>query len=201
MQHTQQTYTTNFWQQTPSYMERFREGRSSFQAEAQQATHLFCGYCGFWVDGPHQCPPPSAAEETQKQAQRTPCRLTAFCQTCPDANEVARFLQSLGFHLDFSLPAEERSASIDLPPLPAQFHFEDEVGTRVEFLAGIDTSCLDDDEFSGPVVSRYPIHASRFWLTSGGQELAMRRTQEQLAQRWNLAWLDQGVIEPLDEVA
>lgn len=210
MQHTQDLHAAeeaqenrqNIWQGTPSYVERFREGRSSFEAEARQATHTFCGHCGFWVNGGHQCPPPIASGKTSKsQVQHAARRLTAFCQMCPKPGEVELALQELGFHLVFSLPGEARGEYTDLPPLPAQFHYEDTIGTCVEFLAGPDTPCLDDDEFAGLASPRYPAHASRFWLTSGGHELAMQRTQELLRKRWALEWLDQHAVELMEQAA
>ncbi|HEU5380763.1 MAG TPA: hypothetical protein VFV38_35515 [Ktedonobacteraceae bacterium] len=44
------------FQATPSYVERFREGRSSCEAETASAVQTFCGSCGFWIQGAHQCP-------------------------------------------------------------------------------------------------------------------------------------------------
>jgi hypothetical protein len=43
------------WQDTPSYAERFRDGRSTFDAEEQGPAQTFCPVCGFWVDDQHQC--------------------------------------------------------------------------------------------------------------------------------------------------
>jgi hypothetical protein len=43
-------------QDTSSYAERFCEGRSTFEAEAQHCVQIFCGNCGFWVEDGHQCP-------------------------------------------------------------------------------------------------------------------------------------------------
>lgn len=186
-------------QRTPSYVERFREGRGSFEAEAKQFTQTFCGLCGFWVDGQHQCPPvPAQRSAYADNAQSAPQRLTAFCQMCPDSDTVTQVLQSLGFHLVFSMPAEKDGGYMDLPLLPAQFHYEDEVGTRVEFLAGTDTPCLADDadeEDTCGLPPRYPAHVSRFWLTGGARKLAMWRTREALAIRWRLDWLDQREAE------
>ena len=48
-------------QAVPSYIERFREERSSIEAETRQLAQTFCGLCGFWVNGQHQCPPPQGA--------------------------------------------------------------------------------------------------------------------------------------------
>ncbi len=46
----------NALQDTPSYVERFRDGRRSVEAEAHQSTWTFCLLCGFWVEDAHQCP-------------------------------------------------------------------------------------------------------------------------------------------------
>lgn len=117
--------------------------------------------------------------------------LTAFCATCPEPEAVTRFLQGLGFHLAFFLAADKvDTAMADLPPLPAQYHYEDEVGTCVEYLAGTDIPCLADDENDPQEIthSRYPPHASRFWLTPGGHELVTRRVRDALAEAFSLRW-------------
>src|SRR5258708_16415020 len=91
--------------------------------------------------------------------QRT---LTAFCATCPDPAEVSHLLQGLGFHLVFFMPADTSGEYMaDLPPLPAQYHYEDAVGTRIEYLAGADTPCLDDEENTSTDVCtllRFSVH-------------------------------------------
>ncbi len=114
--------------------------------------------------------------------------LTAFCAICPEPGEVTALLQGVGLHLDFFLEADD--ADTELPPLPAQYHYEDEIGTRVAYLAGTDIPCLADDEDDPQQMTRYryPPHASRFWLTPGGSELVTRRVQEALATAFHLRW-------------
>lgn len=134
-----------------------------------------------------------------------PQTLTAFCASCPEPAEVERLLQDLGFHLAFFLPADKANASMSdyLPPLAAQYHFEDEIGTSVAYLAGVDAACLadDKDDPEEPVRYRYPPHASRFWLIAGGRELVVWRVRDALAVRWNLRWLELNVVEPVEEAA
>jgi hypothetical protein len=116
-------------------------------------------------------------------------KLTAFCATCPEPVVIAQCLEELGLRLDFSLPAQTTSAAT-VAPLPAQYHYEDEVGTRVAYLAGPDSPSLtDEDEPEARCHRRYPAHASRFWLTPGGCELVTRRVRETLAVRFDLRWL------------
>jgi hypothetical protein len=43
-------------QHTPSYVERFRTGLSSLEAEAHGPAWTFCLGCGFWVEEAHACP-------------------------------------------------------------------------------------------------------------------------------------------------
>lgn len=120
--------------------------------------------------------------------------LTAFCASCPDPTEVARVLHDLGFHLAFSLPADETNAAMRdfLPPLPAQYHFEDQVGTSIVYLAGVDSPRLADegDEPAASVSSpsHYLPHASRFWLSEENREPDIGRVRETLAAQWGFRW-------------
>ncbi len=129
--------------------------------------------------------------------------LTAFCATRPEPTAVAQVLQKLGFHLAFFLAADDTDTSAKLPILPAQYHYEDEMGTSVAYLAGVDWPCLadDDDEPEMPSCYRYPLHASRFWLTPGGRELVNRRVRDALAAAWDLCWLDQRAVQPIEDAA
>jgi hypothetical protein len=43
-------------QQTPSYVERWRDGRDLTSGEEHAPAQVLCPVCGFWVDGQHQCP-------------------------------------------------------------------------------------------------------------------------------------------------
>jgi hypothetical protein len=105
--------------------------------------------------------------------------LEAFCTTCPSDEEVTRLLQVLGFELTFHMDIDASPEYEQIPPLPAQFHFQDKHGNEVIFLAGRDAD-LDG--------VRLPEHASRFWLYSGADAAAYRRVAHMLAVRWSLAW-------------
>lgn len=117
---------------------------------------------------------------------------TAFCRTCPALEAVARLLAQLGFTLTYTRSAEVAQEYLHLPPLPAQYHFEDDWGTQVQFLAGPDTPLLaddGDDEDQLPVeCASYPCHSSRFWLIPGANELVTRRVQEALAAQLAFRW-------------
>lgn len=135
-----------------------------------------------------------------------PGELTAFCASRPEPEKVAQLLRSLGFRLVFEM-AEDRTCAATrrrLPPLPAQYHFEDAIGTGVIYLAGPDFISLADDEDEADEVSeneddlvrsRYPAHASRFWLIAGGRELVSRRVRDVLAKHWDLTWQDLRAVE------
>ncbi len=103
----------------------------------------------------------------------------AFCTTCPSVEEVGSLLQVLGFELTFHMDTDASPLYEQMPPLPAQFHFQDKHGTEVIFLAGRDAD-LDG--------VRHPEHASRFWLYSGADAAANHRVAHLLAVRWSLAW-------------
>jgi hypothetical protein len=55
----------------------------------------------------------------------------AFCETCPQPEDVSNVLASLGCSLAFTMPAEHEGAYMHLPPLPAQFHYEGPGGLHV----------------------------------------------------------------------
>jgi hypothetical protein len=103
----------------------------------------------------------------------------AFCTTCPSAEEVGSLLQVLGFELTFHLDTDVPPMYEQLPPLPAQFHFQDTHGNEVIFLAGRDV------DLDGGLL---PEHASRFWIYLGADAAAYRRIARMLAVRWSLAW-------------
>lgn len=104
---------------------------------------------------------------------------TAFCTTCPPPETVISLLQGLGFQLTFQMDAVIYPVSSATPDLPAQFHFSDEQGTDVIFLAGKDTP-MDGEHF--------PTHACRFWVSPGADPFAYRRIVQVLATRWVLIW-------------
>jgi hypothetical protein len=110
--------------------------------------------------------------------------LTAFCATCPAANAVTAVLTPLGFALVFQMDADDNQTYLHLAPLPAQFHYRNDHGTEVVYLAGAD----QEDEQPAPP------HASRFWLYAGANANSQKQTAEVLAATWSLRWF------PLDEV-
>lgn len=105
--------------------------------------------------------------------------MEAFCATCPSTEEVTTLLQTLGFELTFQMDIDSSPEYEHVPPLLAQFHFEDNHGTEAIFLAGPDAD-LDG--------IRLPEHASRFWIYPGADAAAFRRTASALAVRWLLIW-------------
>jgi len=111
--------------------------------------------------------------------------LTAFCATCPSGDEVTAILASLGFALVFQMKADNDQAYLHLAPLPAQFHYRDDQGTEVIYLAGVD----QEDEQPAPP------HASRFWLYAGAEANAQEQVAQVLTTAWALCWL------PLDELS
>lgn len=117
---------------------------------------------------------------------------SAFCATCPSPETVTRLLAAFGLTLTYTRPAEDAREYLHLPPLPAQYHFEDDWGTQVQFLAGPDTPLLADDEDDEDDLPAeraiYPPHASRFWLIPGANQLSTRRVQEALTALLGFRW-------------
>ena len=109
----------------------------------------------------------------------TGAALEAFCPTCPPAEDVTHLLQAVGFELAFHMDIDASPKYEQLPPLPAQFHFQDKHGNEVIFLAGRDT------DLEGV---QLPEHASRFWLYAGADRAVYRRVARALAERWSFAW-------------
>jgi hypothetical protein len=105
--------------------------------------------------------------------------LEAFCATCPTVQEVTSMLQALGFALTFHMDVDTSPEYEQVPPLPAQFHFQDKHGNEVIFLAGRDAD-LDGVGL--------PEHFSRFWLYAGADAAAYRRVAHVLAVKWSLSW-------------
>jgi hypothetical protein len=106
------------------------------------------------------------------------CDLEAFCATCPSAEEVTGVLKAVGFALAFHMDAVP-SACVEVPPLPAQYHYRDRRGSEVIFLAGPDA-----DPDGAPL----PEHASRFWLYPGTDAQVARWVAHVLAVKWLLTW-------------
>lgn len=102
----------------------------------------------------------------------------AFCVTCPSAEEVTSVLQTIGFALVFHMNAV-LSACAEVPQLPAQYHYRDQHGNEVIYLAG-----PDKDPDGVPL----PEHASRFWFHPGANAGAARRVAQMLAGKWSFAW-------------
>ncbi len=104
--------------------------------------------------------------------------LEAFCSVCPDPQNVTAFLQPMGFSLAFqmdALPTQDGAM-----PLPAQYHYEDNHGTQVIYLAGRD----DVDS-----TSMFPRHQSRWWVYPGSNHERYTTVIHALALRWFLIWL------------
>jgi hypothetical protein len=117
---------------------------------------------------------------------------SAFCATCPQPADVSNVLASQGCVLAFSMPAENEGAFMDLPPLPAQFHYEGPCGLRVIYLAGPDIA-LDGEHF--------PLHQSRFWLYGEHHQVALQQVASVLAVRWSLTWQRSSSTSSLEHVA
>ncbi|HEX3640170.1 MAG TPA: hypothetical protein VHV10_02650 [Ktedonobacteraceae bacterium] len=108
----------------------------------------------------------------------TLANLDAFCGTCPPVREVTALLETLGFHLSFQAAARKFSSTY---LLPAQYHYIDEYGTEVNFLAG-------RDHEEGRWV---PVHFSRFWVYGGSSPYAYNLVKQTLSTQWDLAWRKQ----------
>jgi hypothetical protein len=111
-------------------------------------------------------------------ARTTGEELEAFCATCPSTEEVTTLLKTFGLELTFHLDIDVSPDYEHLPCLPAQFHFQDEQGNEVLFLAGRDV------DFDG---RGFPEHASRFWLYAGADRAVYQRVARALADRWSFA--------------
>jgi hypothetical protein len=103
--------------------------------------------------------------------------LEAFCATCPSAQEVTTVLQRFGFRLTFQMDALTSPPSSATPALPAQFHYEDDQGTQVIYLAGHDTD---------PDGRWLPPHASRWWIFAGGYPMVAKQVAHVLTSTWPL---------------
>ncbi len=104
--------------------------------------------------------------------------LAAFCTTCLSAEEVTNVLQTAGFALTFHMDAVA-SGCTDVPLLPAQYHYRDQGGNELIYLAGCDTD---------PDGASLPEHASRFWIHPGADAGAARWIAQVLAVKWSLTW-------------
>jgi hypothetical protein len=111
--------------------------------------------------------------------------LEAFCQLGLTQEEVSALLTKLGFRLVFQLE-EQCDHSLLLPPLPAQYHYADDAGTAVIYLAGRDYPLHEDGSYG------FPPHQSRFWLSCGASPEAYQTSRVVLALSWGFAWRDAG---------
>ena len=128
-------------------------------------------------------------QDTTSSVTTTVTELEAFCPVCPSVEEVSGLLAELGYRLVFQLSAQpERD---HLPPLPAQYHYRHVSGAEAIFLAG------QDSPLHTGVLS-LPAHASRFWLSRGGEAAAFQLAHTTLALRWHFHW--QEVRDEEDEV-
>jgi hypothetical protein len=104
----------------------------------------------------------------------------AFCHSCPDPEEVKTFLKQFGLRLDFQMEACAPPLHSELSALPAQFHFADDSGMSLIYLAGEDTTM--------EVGERLPIHKSRFWAYGGAAKECFERITQLVALRWSFTW-------------
>jgi hypothetical protein len=108
--------------------------------------------------------------------------LEAFCGICPDAQVVREQMRRLGFRLTFYLPSfrypsqGKYDATISQP---AQYHYGDDFGTEVIFLAGAD---MAEDRQS------LPPHASRWWIYPGRAQTKVDAVKSTLTSCWLMQW-------------
>lgn len=107
--------------------------------------------------------------------------LEAFCGHCPMESDVTATLQTLGFRLVFQMDAFTPPESSAVSALPPQYHYTDQCGTEIIYLAGRDTP--EDGE-------RLPLHESRFWLWPGSDAQAHSRAASLLASAYHFCWLN-----------
>jgi hypothetical protein len=106
--------------------------------------------------------------------------LEAFSLSCPEPQEVITFLRQLGLRLDFQMEAFAPPVYSPLAQLPAQFHFVDDSGMSLIYLAGED-SAMEDGE-------RLPTHKSRFWSYAGADVQRFEQITQLVALRWSFTW-------------
>ena len=106
--------------------------------------------------------------------------LEAFCHSCPEPQEVTAFLKQLGLRLDFQMETFAPPEYSPLAQLPAQFHFADDSGMSLIYLAGEDNA-MEEGE-------RLPIHRSRFWAYAGADAQHFERITQHVSLRWSFTW-------------
>jgi hypothetical protein len=112
--------------------------------------------------------------------QRPREELEAFCHSCPDPAEVKTFLKQLGLRLDFQMEAFAPPVYSVLSALPAQFHFADDSGMSLIYLAGEDSGAEDG--------ARLPVHKSRFWAYAGADSERFEQITRLVALQWSFRW-------------
>jgi hypothetical protein len=106
--------------------------------------------------------------------------LQAFCQSCPSLESVKAVLAPLGFSLTLSMKAYAAFPTHSVPALPAQYHFEDNKGTEVLYLAGKDYSSEEGKQL--------PAHQSRLWMYPGHDPAHSVQAVATLSKQWLMAW-------------
>jgi hypothetical protein len=114
--------------------------------------------------------------------------LEAFCLSCPAPEHVMTFFKQLGLRLDFQMEAFAPPEYSKLSELPAQFHFADESGMSLIYLAGEDNTM--------EVGERLPAHKSRFWAYAGADEQCFERITHLVALQWSFIWYYSEEAEP-----
>jgi len=111
--------------------------------------------------------------------------VTAFCSHRLDPQVLTQALSPLGFRL--SLYLQEKTYS-NLPPAPAQYHYQHVDGTEVIYLHGEDA----DDHTA-------PAHAARLWLYVGHDIHTAQQVMSLIARQFALSWhtCQQSVMEAI----
>jgi hypothetical protein len=109
-----------------------------------------------------------------------PDELEAFCHLCTEPQEVIAFLKQLSLRLDFQMEAFVPPEYSPLEELPAQFHFEDDSGMSLIYLAGEDSATEDYEHL--------PAHKSRFWAYAGADAQRFEQITRLVALQWSFTW-------------
>ena len=112
--------------------------------------------------------------------QPPPEEREAFCLSCPEPQEVTTFLKNLGLRLDFQMQAFAPPVYSPVSALPAQFHFADESGISLIYLAGQDSATEEGE--------RLPAHKSRFWAYAGADIQRFKQITHLVALQWSFSW-------------
>jgi hypothetical protein len=112
--------------------------------------------------------------------RQPPDELDAFCLSCPEPEQVIPFLKQLGLRLDFQMEAFSPPVYSPLAQLPAQFHFVDDSGMSLIYLAGEDSATEEGE--------RLPAHKSRFWAYTGADAQRFEQITQLVSLRWSFTW-------------